>query len=854
MKKNSILVKTMLMSILTAGSLFSFTSCSDELEAEQASLEETELTAKTRSIETAADRYNINVMDPIEQNNFDRKHWRNQTSIYLRVSELGRVDEDIKDFEGRTGYQKVVLPWAEGSFACKTNLPAGFCKDITPENGWDLVANYCGERGNADAHYFVLYNKYMGKLRYFYYIPNYVKLNGAADHNIEVHMQKGMAEHSIFGYAVPTKRSLSKPEKTGAMQGGYYTQYISPWTATVSKLGQMAPMEGWYAFDVDLSVYRGKENTMKEDELVQTTLRGYNTTNVDMYGKLKAGVTGNINMEKCCVNNQSGAFGPIEGILGQIGGVKSFFEKAKSVYTSATSGDILGFYEGTIGLAKQGCDLVGIDYGATSSGFDGYQGEVNMQLDGTLDFSGKFQTENVIQGLANITQPMSDYNFTADNHMGEGIWNIEDAPVVYVTNAYTEWCYNGSDGIRCDFQDIKSPFGGQNFHEKPYVGRVCYFDPTSIKLVLNPNIFSEDEIKNAKVYATCGVRKNAQFGSTEDYRSAQGLKPSTVASAYDFDSYYNRPTTEAPFDAMSGFKDPDGSPMKAGMKFDVKKVGGVEYGLFGRGDADYLIEPLTLHGYAAGKDEWLPAYEVTVTVVVEHDKKQMVFSRNYLPEFVEISREKMPNYNTPSYVFNKPANYDKALFCQQAKHMGALRKWIYRTLSVRGPMSGNPLWWTVTVFPACIEDKVPESHSHASLFDGSYTTAWHLDEGCKDDQDDKSNLGVYDGKRHVYWCEFKTGCPEKPYSYNMVTGRAGSEAPTEWAIYGKLRENDKWTLLDYRKSNILPDKATTKKELSFQKLSPGHENKEFKYYRLEIYEVKDNDEMSLAEFSFNYML
>ena len=36
MKKNSILVKTMLMSILTAGSILSFTSCSDEIDAEQA--------------------------------------------------------------------------------------------------------------------------------------------------------------------------------------------------------------------------------------------------------------------------------------------------------------------------------------------------------------------------------------------------------------------------------------------------------------------------------------------------------------------------------------------------------------------------------------------------------------------------------------------------------------------------------------------------------------------------------------------------------------------------------------------------------------------------------------------------
>ena len=842
MKKFSVLVKQVLMSTLTAGIFaFSFSSCSDDMDLEPAPINPD--AAMTRSIDKETDKYNINLMDPDANNNFDREHWRKQTSIYLRVSEQGRMDEDIKDTEGRKGYQKVVLPWAASDMPCKTNLPNGFCDDITPENGWELVANYCGERGNADAHYFVLYNKYMGKLRYFYYIPNYVKLNGAADHNFEVHMMEGMAEHSIFGYAVPTKRSLKDAEKIGAKQGNYYTQYVSPWTASVSKLGQMAPMEGWYAFDIDISVYRnnGSANTMQQDGHVQTTLRGYNTTNVEMYGKLKAGVTGSIDMKQCCVNNQSGAFGPIEDLIGQAKEVKDFFNNAKSLYTSATSGDILGFYEGAIGLAKQGCDLVGIDYGGGAEGFNGYKGDVNMQLDGTLDFSGKFQTENVIQGLANITQPMKDYAFTNDNHMGEGIWNIEDAPVVYVTNAYTEWYYDGN-GIKCAYQDIKSPFGGQNWSAKPFIGRVCFFDPSSIKLVLNPNIFTADEIKNAKVYATCGVRKNAKFRSTEDYRSAQGLKPSTVSYGHG-ESYYNRPTTEAPFDAMKGFTNPDKTGMKAGIKFNTETVEGVQYGLFGRGDADYLIEPLTLHGNLSG-NEWLPAYEVTVTVMVEHDGKQMVFSRNYLPEFIQINYDRLPFYDSPAYHFKRPANYDDSIFLQQAYHLGALRKWIHRTINVNTGYSGNDLF-----YPSFMHDvKVPESHSHASLFDGSYTTAWHLMDGHKD-----GYKGVYDDKRNIWWCEFLTGCPVRPNSYYMVTGRCGSEAPSEWAIYGKLNNNDGWTLLDYRKGNKLPDKATTKQRFSFGKLCPATVGKDFKYYRLEIYDVRDNDEMSLAEFNFEYL-
>ena len=415
-KKN--LVKQVLMSTLTAATFgfatAAFTACSDELDIEKAPVAPE--SAKTRSIDTPADKYNFNEMDPNENGNFDRLHWRNQTSIYLRVSSDDYADKSITDTKGRTGYQSVKLPWATSQLSCKTNLPNGFCDDITPAKGWELVANYCGEHSNPDAHYFVLYNKYMGKLRYFYYIPNYAKLNNAADHNFEIHMQKGMAEHSVFGYAVPTKRTLSDPDKINALQGSYLTQYVSPWTASVSKLGQLAPTEGWYAFDVDISVYRGTKesttNTMKEDEHVQTTIRGYNSTNVDLYGKLNGDVNSGIKMKQCCVNNQSGVFGTFEDLLGKANEVKGLFDSAKDIYSNITSGNVLGVLQGGIGIAKQGCDFLGIDYGGGQSGFNGYEGDVNLKLTGTLDFKGKLQSENVIQGLSSITQPMTDYYFS----------------------------------------------------------------------------------------------------------------------------------------------------------------------------------------------------------------------------------------------------------------------------------------------------------------------------------------------------------------------------------------------------------------------------------------------------------
>lgn len=625
---------------------------------------------------------------------------------------------------------------------------------------------------------------------------------------------------------------------------------MTPWTATDDALGHQIPNVGWYAFDVDLSVYR-KGNTMQADNFIKPTLHGYSEENVNLYGKLNADITGNIDMKKCCVNNMSGAFGPFEDLLGQVKDVKSFFDNARSLYSDVTSGNILGAIEGGIGLAKQGCDLAGIDYGGGSEGFDGYKGEVNLKMQGTIDFLGKISKNTAIEGTSSIEQHLSKYNFEG-NHMGEGIWNISDAPVVYYTDAYVDWKV---DDYMCGtYLDVKSPFGGrvfgdntdeEYFNEKPHQGRICYFDPTSIKLELNPNIFTADEIKNAKVFATCGVRKGVKFGSTDAFRAAQGLTASTVKQ--DLTSiYWNRLTDGAPYDAMKGFTAADQMGMKAGTKFETEKVDGKWYGMIGRGNDNYLLEPLGMHGDK--NEDLLPPYEVTVTVMVEHDGKQMVYSRNYLPEYKLMKVENMPDYNPSKFLRQLPDNYMPSVFLQQAVRLHELKKWLYRTLQ---PTNG-----TYLVYYDWFPFYIPQKEGHGALFDGNNTTPWRLYKDNMTDQygnEKDYNSGVYDSKRLTWWTEFQTNYPVKPSSYTMVTGRHGSEAPTEWALMGKTREGDKWILLDYRKGNDLPNKPTTSKEFNFNRLTPSDVGGVgYKYFRLEIYSVRDNNEMSLCEFWFNY--
>ena len=96
----------------------------------------------------AAENYNINDKDITAEN------WRQQEAIYIYDGK----GTDVTDAKGRTGYTLVNLPWYNGDKL--TNLPHGFCDDLTLEMGWEWVINRCGNRSIADNNFFAVYNKY----------------------------------------------------------------------------------------------------------------------------------------------------------------------------------------------------------------------------------------------------------------------------------------------------------------------------------------------------------------------------------------------------------------------------------------------------------------------------------------------------------------------------------------------------------------------------------------------------------------------------------------------------------------------------------------------------------------------
>ena len=100
--------------------------------------------------------YNINDAD------FTPANWHDVEAIYIND---GSVNITINNMKDPASYKIVNLPWYNGEGDVASNLPDGFCDNITPENGWALVLNRCGSVSPINDNFLALYHAYSGTLR-----------------------------------------------------------------------------------------------------------------------------------------------------------------------------------------------------------------------------------------------------------------------------------------------------------------------------------------------------------------------------------------------------------------------------------------------------------------------------------------------------------------------------------------------------------------------------------------------------------------------------------------------------------------------------------------------------------------
>lgn len=585
--------------------------------------------------------FNINDKDITAEN------WRQTEGIYV----YDGVGADVTDEKGRTGYTLVALPWYQGDK--ETNLPEGFCDDITPEMGWEWVLNRCGSRSIVSNNFFAVYNKYTGILRFFYYMPQ--STNTGNDHVWQVSMTDNLATHTTIPYGVPNDRTFSNKAAINQTGQGTFMDYITPWVDYRSNDGLIVPNAGWWAFDVDLSLTRSE--TINNDDNIKLQMRSWNTTHTSLYSTMMAKINGEMKGSFEGQTKTPLIASSSKGLFGRVGDLVKLGTKITNTVKDIYSGNAVGAIKGGVDLAKNGASLASgktkASGGATSGTFDGtFEGTINMMMNGTINTDGVIQGSQPTVGVASPTFYLKDFD-TKNSHLGQGVWNLKKTPVVYALNSQ-----NNVD------------YWTENKDENIYAGNWQFFDPSSVEVELNPNVFPEDEIEWMQVDAIAGARKEMHWKGTDPFRQAIGLKTIdnmnykvSEVFKYGLSEEYNKDINDYVFNFV-GAGDFDGQTIE-GISFPVQldtvKTGATtnkwyeqELHFFGCGVEDYIIEPqITCSNGRPIREidendkacdwtiamydtpQYFPTVEINVTVQVKLKSvdQPIILSRIYLPDY-----------------------------------------------------------------------------------------------------------------------------------------------------------------------------------------------------------------------------
>ena len=711
----------------------------------------------------SADTYNINDED------FTPTTWREQEAIYIYDGK----GQDATDAKGRTGYTLVNMPWYDGDV--QSNLPEGFCNDITPGNGWEWVLNRCGSRNAVNNNFFAVYNKYTGTLRFFYYMPS--EFSTGNDHVWQVSMTDHLAQQSTWLYGIPEDRTIVNKATLGQTGDGTYMTYITPWTNYMSDDGLITPNAGWWAFDIDLSQTRLDD--LQSNDNIRLQMRSWNVQHTSLNSTMTAAIegtfSGDLNAQVDLLQSQH-LNNSAMGITAKVGSMVGNLGAAIYNLVSA-DGDKGKAFSGIVEFAKGGCNLAGIK----TEGAHDIEGSIKGKMEGTitLGLSGNIDTEGTIRGsypavgVASPTIQMKDFD-TKNSHFGQGVWNIKTSPVVYWTDRTVVWYTYHWYGSNREF-----------FKFSPY-----FFDPNSIEIELNPNVFPTDQIDWIEVNSICGARSGRQ-PANDALRSAFGVAGDT------------KRTIDQWSEPSSGYMSNHGqkdylwdflltSDNKCGMK-ELHTVYLSEEKSYqpnswdplfkyndkiqGRGADGYAIEPQFLPGYREAR---IPFLEVNVTVLVKMKgvDTPIVLSRNYLPEIKSFDATEFNNAVHKAKPYASKMQGHTELYDYQMKR-------IYTILDD---------YDVDAVFPDGFFPKLtatsgsPYRHSYDMIFDGDWFTDWESKE-----------TDMIDG---MWYVEFRSSRPLVPARYYMTASHycanyawSDTTNPYNWRLLAKAKEGDQWTTI-----------------------------------------------------------
>lgn len=618
-----------------------------------------------------------NVCEPITRDN-----WREQGAIF--IYEGGTGDPAITDTKGGKGYRLVNLPWSGGTV--ESNLPMNFCDKLRPENGWEWVYNLCGNRSTLNGNFFALYNKWTGTLRIFAYYPQ--NFGAGNDHLWEVTMNGQAAFRQGLHYGMPLDMTMKNPSALGLDAGGY-SQYVSPWVEKRTGEKKIIPNAGWWAFDMDMSQYQ--PNYAISNDKIRLKMYSWTEQSATFFSTMTANIDGSFSATMKEVEDSRAS-----NMRATSEGIQAGFSLASGI-ASGMSGEYGSMFS-ALGDFTGHAFNCGMEAGLDQS-YTQVEGTINMTMNGTIDTKGIIKSSTAVTGIASPTIPFSEFD-TKNTMFGRGVWNLKTSPVVWLTDA------GGSFELRWYWRDNKP----EMYWEDPARPAISYypdgstfyfFDPSSIEVELNPDLFPSSQVEWTQVEAYCVSHADNGVRGTDNYRKAFGLLPRSGGKYFKHGNFYygnsliyDNSHTEFEknknvFDFLYYSDDKWGLDYPAiistpkyegGLTYDRKKADGYYDVVVGRGKAGSVaLEPMALRDDRNDFDleNRLPALEVMVClkVKVKGQSEPYFYVRHYLPEIKTLPVARLYWYDDyQTRVLNPMNQVWQNLKARQPKGTGINRK------------------------------------------------------------------------------------------------------------------------------------------------------------------------------------
>lgn len=392
-----------------------------------------------------------------------------------------------------------ILPWYSSA---ATSLPYFILQDYKRADGWELIYNLCHTPGQLGQNYIILYNKFTGILRTFYYLDDSVTLGS----------------NGMWGISINGNNSLLN-------NGAYFTnsmnkQVNNPFlvTTNITNLSVAKTINrGWNAFDTEFTY----DNNATQPLYFSINSFNKNIQDITLSGDLSLTSEGSI-VSSSSTNNWSSLTNAAAKAVGTTAGdyIKSKIANDKNnnnpslpikLAASVASAVMTG---GVGAIVSAGINLLFGSFIGKQSTVSQTSEKLEFKTNGSISLSGSItsNTATNVTPVSTLLVPGTDKtlvnNFIYPYYNKQlGVWNLSEEPIILVEK-----------------KALVSSSGPVNSSGDYYYSRTIHLDQSSIKVLINPEITNDisNYTVSAKLYYYEKFNNNSNWDTSSPGSSNLG--------------------------------------------------------------------------------------------------------------------------------------------------------------------------------------------------------------------------------------------------------------------------------------------------------------------------------------------